>query len=200
MGQPVRSATLGLSVDEFLAWEMTQTERHEFIRGEVFAMAGAEDRHVTVTLNVAMALRQHLAGSPCRTFMTDMKLQVGSEVFYPDVLVTCSNADRERRLSKCDPKLIVEVLSPSTAAYDRGEKFAQYRRIEALRELALIDIETRRTDVFRKRADGLWVLHPFDAGAAVLLDSVGVSIEAAVLFAEIDDAEAMSAEAVNQGV
>ncbi|ODU99420.1 MAG: hypothetical protein ABT20_16965 [Rubrivivax sp. SCN 70-15] len=181
-----------MSADEFLAWEAAQAERHEFVNGEVFAMAGAEDRHVTVTLNVAMSLRQALAGTPCRTYMTDMKVQpLGTtSFFYPDVLVTCGAADRASALVKHEPRLIVEVLSPATAAYDRGDKFAHYRRIASLEEYALVDLDSRRTDVYRKGSDALWVLHPCEPGQPVLLASVGVTITAAALFAEVDDAPA----------
>ncbi len=184
MGQAVLRSEM--SGEAFLAWEAVQAERHDFVAGEVFAMAGAEDRHVTATGNVYMALRQHLAGTPCRTFIADMKVQAQDAFFYPDVLVTCSEADRASALVKREPKLIVEVLSPSTAAYDRGEKFARYRSIAALEELAFIDLDTRRTDAYRKGSDGLWVLHPFEAGASVTLSSVGLSLSPAVLFAEID--------------
>lgn len=176
------------TADDYLAWEATQAERHDYVDGEVFAMAGAEDRHVTVCLNVAMALRQHLVGGPCRALMLDMKLQVDERIFYPDVLVTCSPADRQQSLVKREPVLIVEVLSPSTAAYDRGDKFSHYRRIESLRELALIDPATRRSDVYRKGADGLWVLHPFEPDEGIELASVQLAIDAATLFAEVDEA------------
>ena len=179
----------GLTAGEFLAWEAAQTERHEFVQGEVFAMAGAEDRHVTTTGNVYMALRQALAGTPCRTYMTDMKVQPlgSSDFFYPDVLVTCSAADRASALVKHEPRLLVEVLSPSTAAYDRGEKFAHYRRFASLEEFALVDLDSRRTDVYRKGGDALWVLHPCEPGQPVLLASVAVTITAAALFAEVDE-------------
>lgn len=185
MGHAARMKAL--SLDEFLAWETTQQERHEFVDGEVFAMAGAEDRHVTITLNIAMALRQHLAGSPCRTYMSDMKLQVAERIFYPDVLVTCNEADRHDRLVKRQPTLIVEVLSSSTAAYDRGEKFASYRHIHSLQELALIDPGSRRSDVYRKGNDGLWVLHPFEAGEGVVFATFGLALAATQLFAEVED-------------
>ncbi len=186
MGEPAGKSAMTLN--EFLAWEAQQPERHEFVDGEIFAMSGAEERHVTTTLNVAMALRQHLVGGPCRALMLDMKLQVDERIFYPDVLVTCSPADRQQSLVKREPVLIVEVLSPSTAAYDRGDKFSHYRRIESLRELALIDPATRRSDVYRKGADGLWVLHPFEPDEGIELASVQLAIDAATLFAEVDEA------------
>jgi Uma2 family endonuclease len=179
---------LVLTAAEFLAWEIAQAERHEFVNGEVLAMAGAEDRHVTVALNVALALRQHLSGTPCRTFMSDMRLQiaVANAYFYPDVMVTCSAADAASSMTKSEPVLLVEVLSASTAAYDRGDKFAQYRRVSTLQEYMLVDIDTRSTDVYRKGADGLWVLHPFEAAQAVRLASVNLDITAQALFAEVE--------------
>lgn len=187
MGLPLQPHRM--SADEYLAWEATQSERHDFVDGEVYAMAGAEDRHVTVSGNVYMALRQHLAGSRCKTYMADMKVQSGADsaFFYPDVVVSCSEADRQSALVKREPTLIVEVLSPSTAAYDRGEKFARYRQIAALAEVAFVDLDTRRTDVYRKGPDGLWVLHPADAGADVTLASMGLTMTAATLFAEVDE-------------
>ncbi|MDD2608318.1 MAG: Uma2 family endonuclease [Giesbergeria sp.] len=176
------------SADDYLAWEATQPERHEFVDGEIFAMAGAEDRHVTVTGNVYMALRQHLRGTPCRTFMADMKVQAdaASSYFYPDIVVTCSAADAQSRQIKREPLLIVEVLSPGTEAYDRGEKFQRYRQMPSLAEYALVDIERRRVDVFRKQPDGLWVLHPFESAESVVLASVDVTLDAETLYAEID--------------
>jgi Uma2 family endonuclease len=161
--------------------------RHELVGGEVFAMAGAGEVHVTVALNVAMALRQHLAGSPCRTFITDMKLHVeaADAYFYPDVMVTCSTTDAADPIVKREPTLLVEVLSPSTAAYDRGAKFAAYRRLPSLREYLVVDTDSRGCDLHRLGADGLWVLHPFDPGQTLELASVGLVLPADELWAEV---------------
>lgn len=178
------------TAEDYLAWEATQTERHEYLDGEVFAMVGAEDRHVTVAGNCYMALRQHLSGGPCRTYMSDMRLHVAAvnSYFYPDVLVTCSAQDQASPQVKTEPTLIIEVLSPSTAAYDRGLKFSHYRSLPSLQEVALIDLDTRITDVYRKGADGLWVLHPFARGETVELASAGLQISASQLFAEVLEA------------
>ena len=175
------------SAAEYLVWEAAQIERHEFHDGEVFARAGAEDRHVTAAMNFAFALRQHLSGSPCRTYMSDMKLNVASanQYFYPDVMVTCSPLDQANALIKSEPKLIVEILSPSTAAYDRGLKFGYYRVLPSLQECVLVDLDTRAADWYRKGADGLWVLHPFASGDVVALANVALEISAAQLFAEV---------------
>ena len=174
---------------DYLAWEYTQLDRHEFLDGEVFAMAGAEDRHVTVAGNLYIALRHHLSGSSCRTFMSDMRLHIAAanSYFYPDVLVTCSALDLASAMVKTEPKLIVEVLSPSTAAYDRGLKFSHYRSLASLEEYVLIDLDTRSTDCYRKGADGLWVLHPFARGEPVSLASVALELSAAQLFAEVPE-------------
>jgi len=172
---------------DYLAWEPAQLDRHEYLDGEVFAMAGADDRHVTVSMNVAFALRQHLSGSPCRTYMSDMRLHIAAanSYFYPDVMVTCSALDQASPLEKTEPRLIIEVLSPSTAAYDRGVKFGHYRSLASLQEYALIDLDTRSTDCYRKGADGLWVLHPFAPGETVSLASVDLSLSVDRLFADV---------------
>ena len=175
------------SAASYLAWEAAQPERHEYIDGEVTAMAGAEDRHVTVAMNLAFALRQHLSGSACRTYMSDMRLYVAAanSYFYPDVLVTCSALDRASAMVKTEPKLIAEVLSPTTAAYDRGLKFSHYRTLPSLEEYLMVDLDSRATDCYRKGADGLWVLHPFSRGEAIEFASVALTLTAAQLFAEV---------------
>ena len=179
--QPVFSA------DDYLVWEPTQLDRHEYLNGEVFALAGAEDRHVTVSGNCYMTLRQHLNGSPYRTYMSDIRLFVAAvnSYFYPDVLVTCSAHDLASPMAKTEPKLIIEVLSSSTAAYDRGLKFSHYRTLASLEEYALIDLDTRITDCYRKGPDGLWVLHPFARNESVELASVALTLDAAQLFADV---------------
>ena len=110
--------------------------------------------------------------------MSDMRLSVAAagSYFYPDVMVTCSAADQASGLVKAEPKLIIEVLSPSTAADDRGQKFSYYRSLPSLQEYALVDLDTRRTDGYRLGADGLWAVH---------LASVALNITSAQLFAEI---------------
>lgn len=140
--------------------------------------------------NVYMALRQALAGTPCRTFMADMKLrpEASGDFFYPDVFVTCAEADRADPLVKREPRLIVEVLSPPTAAHERGEKFARYRAAASPQEVVFIDLDTRRIDVHRRGGDGLCVLHPFDPGQDIELASAGVTLTAKPLWAELDSA------------
>lgn len=166
------------TVEQFIAWENEQAERHEFVGGEVFAMTGARDGHNTIAGNVFAILRGHLRGTPCRAYIADMKLHVVREnaVFYPDVMVTCHPRDLgpEGSLDKQQPKLIVEVLSDSTAAYDRGEKFRAYRSIESLEEYVLLDQDKQYAEIFRKDASGHWVLYPAEAGESLQLESVAL--------------------------
>jgi Uma2 family endonuclease len=177
-----------MTAAEFLAWDATQTIKREFVRGEVFAMAGGEDRNATVAGNLYMALRQHLRGTPCRVYGSDVKLRVEAAdcFFYPDVMVTCSAADLQDRLIKREPSLVVEVLSPSTGAFDRGEKFASYRQLPSLQEYLLVDVDSRRCDLFRKRDDGLWVLHPSQPDEAVQLASVDLLLTPEAIWADLE--------------
>ena len=177
-----------MTAEEFLAWDEHETIKREFVRGEVFAMAGAEEPHVTATGNLYILLRAHLRGSPCRVFMLDMKLRVAEAdaYFYPDVLVTCSAADAGNPKIKSEPLLVIEVQSPSTAAYDRDAKFAAYRTLPSLQEYLLVDPERRRCDLFRKGTDGLWVLHPFERGDMVRLESVQLAVPDERLWEDLD--------------
>ena len=172
----------------YLAWEAEQSTKHEYQDGEVFAMAGASDAHVTVAGNVYMALRNHLRGSPCSVFISDMKLRVEEDnaFFYPDVFVTCAESDRGQSHSKSAPVLVVEVLSPATSAYDRGAKFAAYRKLPTLREYALIDPERLSLDLFRREGDSKrWVLHPIEAGGHVEWASVGLQVPLEALYEDV---------------
>ena len=172
---------------DYLTWEAEQKDRHEFIGWETFGMAGAEDRHVTVALNIPIALRQHLTGTPCRTFISDMRLHVAAlgSYFHPDVMLKCSAKDLASPMAKSEPKLIVEVLSPSTAAYDRGLKASHYRSLPSLQEYVLIDLDTRAVDSYTLGADGLRVLHPFATNETATLASVALDVKAQQLFAEV---------------
>jgi Uma2 family endonuclease len=177
-----------MSAEEFLAWDAGRTLKHEFLQGEVYLMAGGEDRNATVAGNLYIALRAHLRGTPCRAYGSDVKLRVetADAYFYPDVMVTCSVTDLADRLIKREPVLVVEVLSPSTAGYDRGSKFAAYRQLDSLVEYLLIDVDQQRCDLFRRNAEGLWVLHPSEAGEKLHLASIDLAIDAATLWEDLE--------------
>ncbi|MBK7238027.1 MAG: Uma2 family endonuclease [Sterolibacteriaceae bacterium] len=166
MGMPLPRMTFA----EFMAWESEQSERHEFYQGETFAMVGGTRGHNRVIANLTRHLGNHLDNGPCQVFSEAMKVQIANDaILYPDVLVTCDKRFKADEQVVTAPTLIIEVLSPSTQGYDRGKKFAIYRKLTSLREYVLIDPETRRAEVFRPQIDGSCLyLDMTDSGALTL--------------------------------
>ncbi|MGH8490899.1 MAG: Uma2 family endonuclease [Gammaproteobacteria bacterium] len=188
MGTP--QPFLRMTPEEFLEWEKTQTEKHEYLDGlvyRVYAMVGARDAHVTTAGNVFALLKDHLRGGPCRVYISDMKLQIDAAdaYFYPDVFVTCDARDRAEDTCKRFPMLVIEVLSDSTAGYDRGDKFAIYRKLEGLREYVIIDAGSLTVDCFRRDASNRWVLYAFEGEATMELESVNLHMPLATLFENV---------------
>jgi Uma2 family endonuclease len=146
------------SFEEFLAWENQQPERHEFVCGEVRAMVGASKGHNRTVRRVARRLEDHLSGSPCEVFTEDIKLRVVEDSFYPDVIVACDPTDREDEYVVAHPKLVIEVLSPSTAAYDLSVKLQSYRSIPTLEQALFLDREQSRAVLLRRDASGWRIL------------------------------------------
>jgi Uma2 family endonuclease len=178
-----------LTLAEFLEWENQQPDRNEFYRGEVFAMTGARRVHGRVVINLVRHLGNQLDGSPCQIFQEGMKVQIADDaVLYPDIFVTCDKADLATERIFRSPTLIVEVLSPSTQVYDRSRKFALYRRLVSLQEYILVDPDTRRVELFRRGADGLWDLHDMSDDEALVAASVGCRVRLVDIFAGIDPA------------
>ncbi len=172
---------------EFLAWEETQPERHEFLRGQVFAMVGARRVHGIVSLNIAAGLKALLRGSRCQVFTASMKLQVAVDVlFYPDVFVTCDPADLRTDALFRAPTVVVEVLAERTQSFDRGQKFTWYRRLQSLQEYLLVDPDSRELQLFRRGADGLFTLHDLTGMPQVALASIGCSLPADEIFDGLD--------------
>ena len=185
MGSPLPKLTL----EAYLAWENEQPEKHEFHRGEIFAMVGGRRVHGAVVTNLSSLLFNALKGSPCRVFSEGMKVQPAEDtILYPDVFVTCDAADLRTEMIFHAPKLVIEVLSPSTQANDRSQKFALYRRMASLREYALVDPDTRRIEVFRIGPDGLWVLHDMSELTALTLASVGCEMKMSDVFDGVEPA------------
>ena len=152
--------------DTYLTWEATQSERHEYFQGEVFAMAGGTRNHNTVALNTAIALRNHLKGTPCQVFISDVRVQVAAvdAYFYPDVVVNCQprTAADGQAISVDAPVLVVEILSDSTATWDRGGKFAAYRQLPSLQEYVLIDPQAQTVELYRRNAAQRFELYAWD--------------------------------------
>jgi|JI61114DRNA_FD_contig_71_79467_length_936_multi_4_in_0_out_0_1 Uma2 family endonuclease len=169
-----------VSEAEYLSGEELPGPRHEYVDGQIFAMAGATKTHGTIALNIGVALRAQLRGTTCRAWVADMKVNVATahSYYYPDVVATC--ADEDLRLDSPQsfvtaPKLIVEVLSPSTEKTDRREKWIAYRQLDSLQEYMLVDQERQWVEVFRRNETG-WMQEIATAGESISLSSLGISL------------------------
>lgn len=188
----VASPQSSLSPDSYLALEAKSPVKHEYIDGDIYAMAGASDAHVTIALNLAVLLRNHVRGSNCRVYIADMKARVEARnrFFYPDIMVTCDRLDQETALYKRFPKLIVEVFSDSTEAFDRGEKFIDYQSLDSLEEYVLINPYHQRVECFRRGEAGQWILQYYTPDSATSkgsfeLESLGFADSLATLYEDV---------------
>ncbi len=148
-----------LSPNEYLIQESQANIRHEYVDGEIFAMAGASERHNKIALNIAFQLRAATRGTNCSIFMSDMKIRVqqGKRFYYPDVSMCCDLKDNDPYF-KDQPCLIAEVLSKSTATTDRREKWLAYRNISSLRYYLLVNSNQPKIDYFHRINNEIWEL------------------------------------------
>ncbi|WP_089727274.1 Uma2 family endonuclease [Candidatus Thiosymbion oneisti] len=178
-----------LSLEDWLEGERADLEgRSEYLDGEVFAMTGASMKHNAIVMNIGSELRTQLKGRPCQVYANDMKVIIRSANAgkYPDLIAYCGEPELldDRQDVLLNPSLIVEVLSDSTAAYDRGDKFALYRRIPSLREYLLVSQARVRVERYRRGADDHWTLTDY----AGLEDQVPLeSLDCVLALAEIYD-------------
>jgi Uma2 family endonuclease len=173
-----------MTVEEYLEWEAKQELRYEYIDGKVVAKTGEilTDKksvggtlpHNKIALNLYTALRPHLSARGCEAYVSDVQVKdVRSQrYFYPDLVITCHEADLNARNFIEYPRVIVEVLSPSTAAYDRGQKFSYYRQLPSLQEYVLIDSEAQRVEVYRRAEGKMWAYFPYETGDTITLNSI----------------------------
>jgi Uma2 family endonuclease len=146
---------------DYLSLEHSANVRHEFLDGEIYAMAGGTREHAAVCANVMSSLSAQLRGRGCQVHSSDLRIRVLETglATYPDVTIVCKHAeiDPEDRNTITNPILIVEVLSPSTAAYDRGDKLEHYKKIPSLQEVVLVAHDERLIEVWRRADDNTWV-------------------------------------------
>jgi Uma2 family endonuclease len=149
-----------MTPQEYLEWEEQQLVKYEYVDGEVFAMTGGTIPHNDIALNLASALKNHLRGKGCKVQMADAKVGVSHHgpFHYPDVMVSWDLHDQKARQVIYHPCLIVEVLSPSTEAFDRGKKFRHYRRIDSLKEYVLVETDKMNVECYRVNENGKWEL------------------------------------------
>ncbi len=181
-----------MTPEEYLAWEATQEARHEFFKGEAYAMVGGTKAHNRIGINLLDQLDEHLGDGPCAVYFADIKTEManGRDYFYPDLVVTCDERDRASGDSAAEsivrfPSLVIEVLSPSTEAFDRGGKFAQFRALDSLQEYVLVQSKQAGVELFRRGEDGLWTLHPYGADDYFRLESIGLEVQVESLYRRV---------------
>lgn len=176
-----------ISLQDYLAGEELSFIKHEYIDGQIYAMTGASDAHVTIAGNLFALLRSHVRGSGCRVYMADMKayIEAANIFYYPDVMVTCDERDRAFPNHKKYPCLIVEVLSRKTEAFDRGDKFADYQQLETLQEYVLISQKRQRVECLRRNGEGFWVLQTYNQGSEIYLASIDFRTSISALYEDV---------------
>ncbi len=163
-----------VTVSEYLEFEETATDKHEFVNGQVFAMAGASNAHNRITLRLAALLLDAETGH-CRTFSSDMRLQIGEIFYYPDVMVTCLEIDLGKN-AQTRPCAIIEVLSSSTADIERSEKWQNYQKLESLKTYVLLDQTQIRAEVYQRLDDETWQYKPLESGGKLDIPCLNLSI------------------------
>jgi Uma2 family endonuclease len=173
------------TIDEYLEIENAATEKHEYYRGEIFAMSGAKLNHNVISSNLIIALGAQLKGGSCRPFGSDMRVHIPSNTLftYPDLSIVCGDPQSRNNddMNFLNPTIIVEIMSPSTKNYDRKDKFELYKEIPTLREYILVDSLSMLVEAWYLQ-DGSWTLKEYNSPNEDLhLRSVSVS----VLLAEV---------------
>lgn len=174
---------------EYLALELQSCIRHEYRRGLVYAMAGSTDNHDRIAFNLLKAIDNHLGSdSDCR--FCSVKVNYRDEFYYyPDAFVTCDRRDRRDRYIKRYPKLVAEVLSTSTEAFDKDEKFEDYKQLGSLQEYVLISQESQQVECRRRNEAGRWDVEVYKAGDRVVLTNLGLELDIAELYRGLDESE-----------
>ncbi|MEG5065718.1 Uma2 family endonuclease [Microcoleus sp. B3-A4] len=177
-----------ISPEEYLEGERVSPIKHEYRRGHVYAMTGAKKPHIIIGSNLVRLLGNHLLNTPCLVLSSDIKvrLEEANCYYYPDVAVTCD----ERDTSTTEdfilyPSLVVEVLSPSTAAFDRGDKFADYQTSPSLQEYVLITQSEIKIECFRLNAEGNWVSQTYGQGDRVEFVSANFSCAISEIYQKV---------------
>lgn len=179
-----------LSVDEYLAYDRAAEERNEYYDGQMFPVVAASLAHSLLQVNTGRRLAERLDGTPCRVTMASLRVRVSpSKYVYPDLLVYCGKPalTDEHKDTITNPKVIAEVLSPSTGDYDYGKKFIFYRSLASFEEYLLVSQDLPRVEVARKTPEGRWVLSTYEGlNAAVNVESLGISMPMAQLYEGVE--------------
>lgn len=181
-----------MTLEEYFALEASSAEKYEYYSGYARAMTGASVRHNRITLNIATQLTVTFDDNPCQVFVSDLRVQLAAhdKYVYPDVSVVCGEPDIMKNGgldTLLNPVVIFEVLSPSTAASDRGEKFAMYREVESLQEYVLVEQHTMRVEHYARQEGGKWLLTDYQgADAVVNLSAIGAVLSLRDVYRRVD--------------
>jgi Uma2 family endonuclease len=167
------------SIQEYLEMENEALEKHEYYKGEIFAMSGAGARHNIISVNIIASLHHSLKGKSCQPYGSDMRIHIPENTLftYPDISIICGDIvnPKEDENTATNPTVIVEILSPSTKNYDRGVKFMLYRAIPTLKEYILIEAESIHVEQFAINKEGLWQLKEYsNLEDKMVLESLGI--------------------------
>lgn len=173
---------------EYFAWEETQLEKHEYIDGKVYAMSGGSKNHSLLAARMIALFFNHLDESNCDTATSDLRVNIvkTNNYTYPDVSVTCDDRDKTTTQYITYPCLIVEVLSNSTEAYDRGSKFRMYRNNPVLQDYLLVSSTSIEMDLYHKNDAGEWVIINYQAGDLIELKSINLSFAIEQIYRNLD--------------
>lgn len=176
-----------LTPEEYFVWEEQQRDRHEYLNGEVYAMSGGTINHSEISINFGAVLKAHMRGSGCKVLNSDARANIfeTTDYVHPDLSVTRDERDKTTKQFIIYPCLVVEVLSPSTEAYDRGNKFKWYRQNPSLQEYVLVDSEAISIEIFRRTAQDAWQILNYQAGDSVELQSVDLTFPIEAIYEDI---------------
>ncbi|HCI79677.1 MAG TPA: hypothetical protein DHW02_08305 [Ktedonobacter sp.] len=177
---------LWMRVEDYLTLDRNSPDvRYEYIDGYAYLLAGGTANHSTIKLNITSVLKGLLRGGSCRVYDSDLKVRLSASRYaYPDAMVSCDSRDRGKIDVAHSPRIVFEVLSPSTEAYNRGEKFDYYRACPTIEEYVLVNAERQSIEVYRREAP-FWVLSTFEAGDDVKLSSINVYMPVAAIYEDV---------------
>jgi Uma2 family endonuclease len=189
MGDP--AARLRMTEEEYLAFERASDEKHEFADGEIFAMSGGKGPHSNVAAAFIRDFGVALLGRTCRVYTSDMRIHIPSSgrFVYPDASVVCGRPQYkdEQIDTLLNPRVIVEVLSSSTEAYDRGDKFANYRTLPSLMHYIMAAQDKPFVEVYTRQDDGSWLLREYGPGTRIALSSPECTLEVDRIYTGVFD-------------
>jgi Uma2 family endonuclease len=178
---------------EYLEFERASEIKHEYLHGEVLAMAGASESHNLIIANLITAMKNQLRGHSCKVYPSDMRVKIDARTYtYPDIMVVCGDAKLADNVfdTLLNPMVIIEVLSSSTEAYDRGEKFRNYRKLASLKEYILVSQDSHHIDHYMLQDNGMWSFTDAEGpDATIELSSISCTLALTDVYEQVTFAE-----------